>query len=62
MYPRRNKIRRKKTVALGKRPQRKGICARVLTTSPKKPNSAARKIAKIKFFHPKLELPLTFQV
>ena len=29
-------------------PQRKGVCLQVLTTSPKKPNSANRKIARVK--------------
>lgn len=34
--------------ALEKCPQRKGICVKVYTTSPKKPNSALRKVARIK--------------
>ena len=33
---------------LKKCPQKKGICIKVYTTSPKKPNSAVRKIAKVK--------------
>ena len=36
------------TSALKGAPQRKGVCIRALTTSPKKPNSAVRKIAKIR--------------
>jgi small subunit ribosomal protein S12 len=36
------------TAALKNAPQRKGICIRALTISPKKPNSAVRKIAKIR--------------
>lgn len=52
MHPRRRYFKRKRTVALGKRPQRKGVCLRVLTMSPKKPNSACRKIAKVRFFMP----------
>lgn len=33
---------------LQKCPQKKGVCVRVYTTSPKKPNSAVRKVAKVK--------------
>jgi small subunit ribosomal protein S12 len=51
-YPRRRFRKRRKTVALRRRPQRKGVCLRVLTMSPKKPNSASRKIAKIRFYKP----------
>src|SRR5699024_8632441 len=29
-------------------PQRRGVCARVYTTTPKKPNSALRKVARVK--------------
>ena len=34
--------------ALQKCPQRRGVCTRVYTTTPKKPNSALRKVAKIR--------------
>lgn len=34
--------------ALNNCPQRKGVCARVYVTKPKKPNSAQRKVAKVK--------------
>ena len=37
-----------KSPALKSCPQRRGICARVYTTTPKKPNSAIRKVARIK--------------
>jgi len=37
-----------KTPALEKSPQKKGVCIKVYTRTPKKPNSAIRKIAKIK--------------
>lgn len=41
-------IRRKsKTPALRQNPQRRGVCLKVFTRSPKKPNSAVRKVAKI---------------
>ena len=36
--------RKKKTAA----PQRRGVCTRVYTTTPKKPNSALRKVAKVR--------------
>jgi len=42
------KIRKSKVPALKKRPQRKGICTKVYTTKPKKPNSAIRKVAKVR--------------
>ena len=34
--------------ALDKCPQRRGVCTRVYTTTPKKPNSAMRKVAKVR--------------
>jgi small subunit ribosomal protein S12 len=42
------KTRLRKTPALVKAPQKKGICVRVYTKKPKKPNSALRKVAKIR--------------
>jgi small subunit ribosomal protein S12 len=42
------KIKRKKTAALKKSPQRRGVCTRVYTTTPKKPNSALRKVARVR--------------
>jgi small subunit ribosomal protein S12 len=43
-------LRRKKTKspALGKAPQRRGVCIQVRTATPKKPNSALRKIARVR--------------
>jgi small subunit ribosomal protein S12 len=38
----------KKTAALQKCPQRRGVCVRVYTTTPKKPNSALRKVARVR--------------
>jgi len=40
--------RRIKTPALKGCPQRRGVCVRVYTTTPKKPNSALRKVARVK--------------
>src|ERR671920_1531062 len=37
-----------KTPALKGSPQRRGVCTRVYTTTPKKPNSALRKVAKVR--------------
>lgn len=34
--------------ALGKCPQKRGVCVRVYTTTPKKPNSALRKVARVR--------------
>jgi len=41
-------IKKTKSPALTKCPQRKGVCVRVYTTSPKKPNSALRKVARVR--------------
>lgn len=41
------KKKRNKSPALRQCPQRKGICLRVYNTTPKKPNSAMRKVAKV---------------
>jgi small subunit ribosomal protein S12 len=45
----RNKLTYKsKSPALGSCPQRRGVCTRVYTTTPKKPNSAMRKVARVR--------------
>ena len=41
-------VKRKKTTALQACPQRRGVCTRVYTTTPKKPNSALRKVARVR--------------
>ena len=41
-------IKRKKTPALQGCPQKRGVCTRVYTTTPKKPNSALRKVARVR--------------
>lgn len=41
-------IRKSKSPALVVCPQRRGVCTRVYTTTPKKPNSALRKVAKVR--------------
>lgn len=45
----RSKIQKKaKTPALQGSPQKRGVCVRVYTTTPKKPNSALRKVARVR--------------
>src|SRR2546430_4591687 len=45
---RRDKIGKVKTAALKGSPQRRGVCVRVYTATPKKPNSALRKVARVR--------------
>ena len=45
---REDKVEKTKTPALKGSPQRRGVCTRVYTTTPKKPNSALRKVAKVR--------------
>jgi small subunit ribosomal protein S12 len=45
---RENVKRRTKSPALKASPQRRGVCTRVWTTTPKKPNSALRKVARVR--------------
>nr|NP_689372.1 ribosomal protein S12 [Chaetosphaeridium globosum]AAM96620.1 ribosomal protein S12 [Chaetosphaeridium globosum] len=45
---RKTKYRTSRTRALGGAPQKLGVCLRVSTRTPKKPNSALRKIAKVR--------------
>ena len=45
---RRDVLKHKKTPALHSCPQRRGVCTRVYTTTPKKPNSALRKVARVR--------------
>ena len=46
--PRRDKVYKTAVPALEACPQRRGVCTRVYTTTPKKPNSAMRKVAKVR--------------
>ncbi len=41
-------VKRKATPALKGAPQKRGVCTRVYTTTPKKPNSALRKVARVR--------------
>lgn len=46
--PRTLQTKKSKSPALKVSPQRRGVCTRVYTTTPKKPNSALRKVARVK--------------
>lgn len=46
--PRRHKVRKSAVPALQQCPQKRGVCTRVYTTTPKKPNSALRKVARVR--------------
>ncbi|HES58894.1 MAG: 30S ribosomal protein S12 [Calditrichaceae bacterium] len=41
-------VKKNKAPALDRCPQRRGVCTRVYTTTPKKPNSALRKVARVR--------------
>jgi small subunit ribosomal protein S12 len=45
---RQQKSKRSKSAALVSCPQKRGVCTKVYTTTPKKPNSALRKVAKVR--------------
>src|SRR3989440_2393838 len=45
---REDKVEKTKSPALKGSPQRRGVCVRVYTTTPKKPNSALRKVARVR--------------
>jgi len=46
--PRQPEIARNKVPAMDACPQKRGVCTRVYTTTPKKPNSALRKVARVR--------------
>ena len=46
--PRVKQVTKNKVPAMQACPQRRGVCTRVYTTTPKKPNSALRKVAKVR--------------
>ena len=46
--PRKRKVIKTDVPALKGSPQRRGVCTRVYTTTPKKPNSALRKVCKVR--------------
>ena len=46
--PRKRKVAKSQVPALEGNPQKRGVCTRVYTTTPKKPNSALRKVCKVR--------------
>jgi len=46
--PRKRKIEKNQVPALQGSPQKRGVCTRVYTTTPKKPNSALRKVCRVR--------------
>lgn len=46
--PRKSKVSRNKVPALQACPQKRGVCVKVYTTTPKKPNSAMRKVCRVR--------------
>jgi small subunit ribosomal protein S12 len=46
--PRKAQVKRTKVPAMESCPQKRGVCTRVYTTTPKKPNSALRKVARVR--------------
>ncbi len=53
-YKRIKKQKRSKTPALMENPQLRGVCVKVFTRTPKKPNSAIRKVAKLRLSNKKV--------
>lgn len=49
-------IKKTKSPALQSCPQRRGVCTRVFTTTPKKPNSALRKVARVRLLKSRIEV------
>ncbi len=47
-HGRKKTLKRSNTPALKGSPQKRGVCVRVYTTTPKKPNSALRKVARVR--------------
>jgi small subunit ribosomal protein S12 len=45
---RQDQVKKRKAPALEANPQKRGVCTRVYTTTPKKPNSALRKVARVR--------------
>ena len=46
--PRKRKVDKNQVPALQASPQKRGVCTRVYTTTPKKPNSALRKVCRVR--------------
>tara|TARA_B110000037_G_scaffold27644_1_gene32662 strand:+ start:12048 stop:12425 length:378 start_codon:yes stop_codon:yes gene_type:complete len=55
-YPKKQKLKLKKSQKLEKNPFKKAVCTKILTVSPKKPNSANRSITKLLTTHKKFRV------
>jgi len=55
-FPKRKKVKQISSPKLNGNPQKKAVCLRVLTISPKKPNSANRRVLKLNMTHLKIKL------
>jgi len=55
-FPRIPKLKKYRSPKLKKNPQKKAVCFRLLTISPKKPNSANRRVAKVNLINNKTKL------
>ena len=49
--PRKSKVTKSDVPALQRSPQKRGVCTRVYTTTPKKPNSALRKVCRVRLVY-----------
>ncbi len=49
--PRRRKVKKSPSIALEGNPQKRGVCLRVYTTTPRKPNSAMRKVCRVRLMN-----------
>jgi small subunit ribosomal protein S12 len=53
---RKKSLKKTKSPALQSCPQKRGVCTRVFTTTPKKPNSALRKVARVRLLKTRIEV------
>lgn len=49
--PRKRKVKKSPSIALEGNPQKRGVCIRVYTTTPRKPNSAMRKVCRVRLMN-----------
>ena len=49
--PRQRRIKKSSSLALEGNPQKRGVCIRVYTTTPRKPNSALRKVCRVRLMN-----------
>lgn len=49
--PRKRRVKKSASLALESNPQKRGVCIRVYTTTPRKPNSAMRKVCRVRLMN-----------